>query len=101
MTTPEDIRLRTRFIIAAAVMAIGKLIKRGEVAGNVTVAQEDIDAAEHFFDRCMKAGMPKVTSDELSAAIEYIRLRGGVIEVTPLGDAAEAYDRMFQGAGEG
>lgn len=101
MTTPGDNILRAKFVMAAAVMSIGKLIKRGEVAGNVTVAQADIDAAEHFFDRCMTAGMPKVTSDELSAAIEYIRLRGGVIEVTPLGDAAEAYDRMFQGAGEG
>lgn len=101
MTTPEDIKLRTKFIIAAATMAIGKLIQRGEVAGNVLVAQEDIDAAEHFFDRCMSAGMPKVTSDELRVAIEHIRLRGGVLEVTALGDAAEAYDRMFQGAGEG
>lgn len=101
MTTPEDKILRAKFVMAAAVMSLGKLIERGEIAGNVVIDRVGVDAAEAYFDRCMMAGMPKVTSDELRTALECIRLKGGVMDVTPLGEAASAFDRMTQGAGEG
>jgi hypothetical protein len=92
---------RVSFIFSAAIVAIANLIEKGEACGNIVITESCRAEADEHFDRCVKDGMPRVTSDELKAAMIYIKSRGGVFDLTPRGEAAAAYDQMTQGVGHG